>query len=93
MKFLLRRESSDRDGRVDAEPDGYELCRFVRNSQHLAHLPIISAQRLDPKTRPTNPDRSTLSRQARLAEISLAALAKLATEQRRYGFFCARFLC
>src|SRR5213075_687536 len=21
--------------------DGYELCRFVRNSQHLAHLPII----------------------------------------------------
>jgi CheY-like chemotaxis protein len=29
--------------------DGYELCRFVRNSQHLAHLPIILLSALDPK--------------------------------------------
>jgi CheY-like chemotaxis protein len=29
--------------------DGYELCRFVRNSDHLAHLPIILLSALDPK--------------------------------------------
>jgi CheY-like chemotaxis protein len=29
--------------------DGYELCRFVRNSQHLAHMPIILLSALDPK--------------------------------------------
>ena len=29
--------------------DGYELCRFVRNSEHLAHLPIILLSALDPK--------------------------------------------
>ena len=29
--------------------DGYELCRFVRNSAHLAHLPIILLSALDPR--------------------------------------------
>ena len=29
--------------------DGYELCRFVRNSEHLSHLPIILLSALDPK--------------------------------------------
>lgn len=29
--------------------DGYELCRFVRNSSHLAHLPIILLSALDPR--------------------------------------------
>lgn len=29
--------------------DGYELCRFVRNSHNLAHLPIILLSALDPK--------------------------------------------
>jgi len=29
--------------------DGYELCRFVRNSQHLAGLPIILLSALDPR--------------------------------------------
>ena len=29
--------------------DGYELCRFVRNSSHLAHLPVILLSALDPK--------------------------------------------
>ena len=29
--------------------DGYELCRFVRNSHHLAHLPIILLSALDPR--------------------------------------------
>jgi|SRR5215204_5217952 len=29
--------------------DGYELCRFVRSSQHLAHLPIILLSALDPR--------------------------------------------
>ncbi len=29
--------------------DGYELCRFVRNSTHLAHLPIILLSALDPR--------------------------------------------
>lgn len=50
MKFLLT-------GRVDVivtdalmpNLDGYELCRFVRNSEHLAHLPIILLSALDPR--------------------------------------------
>lgn len=29
--------------------DGYELCRFVRNSERLSHLPIILLSALDPK--------------------------------------------
>ncbi|HEX5874120.1 MAG TPA: response regulator [Pyrinomonadaceae bacterium] len=29
--------------------DGYELCRFVRSSTHLAHLPIILLSALDPR--------------------------------------------
>ena len=29
--------------------DGYGLCRFVRSSQYLAHLPIILLSALDPK--------------------------------------------
>jgi CheY-like chemotaxis protein len=29
--------------------DGYELCRFVRNSGHLAHLPVILLSALDPR--------------------------------------------
>ena len=29
--------------------DGYELCRFVRNSDHLAQMPIILLSALDPK--------------------------------------------
>ena len=50
MKFLLT-------ARVDVivtdalmpNLDGYELCRFVRNSEHLAHLPIILLSALDQK--------------------------------------------
>ena len=29
--------------------DGYELCRFVRKSDNLAHLPIILLSALDPR--------------------------------------------
>jgi CheY-like chemotaxis protein len=29
--------------------DGYELCRFVRNSEELSHLPVILLSALDPK--------------------------------------------
>jgi CheY-like chemotaxis protein len=29
--------------------DGYELCRFVRNSKHLSQLPIILLSALDPR--------------------------------------------
>jgi CheY-like chemotaxis protein len=29
--------------------DGYELCRFMRNSKHLAQLPIILLSALDPR--------------------------------------------
>lgn len=51
MKFLLKT-------RIDVivtdalmpNLDGYELCRFVRNSPHLTHLPIILLSALDPKT-------------------------------------------
>ena len=51
--------------------DGYELCRFVRNSEHLAHLPIILLSALDPQKH----DRrmrtgQRLSRQTRLSGSS-----------------------
>ena len=29
--------------------DGYQLCRFMRNSKHLSHLPIILLSALDPR--------------------------------------------
>ena len=29
--------------------NGYELCRFVRSSQQLAHLPLVLLSALDPK--------------------------------------------
>jgi len=29
--------------------DGYELCRFVRNSEGLSHLPVILLSALDPR--------------------------------------------
>lgn len=50
MKFLL----SDRVDVVVTDAlmpnlDGYELCRFVRSSEHLAHLPVILLSALDPK--------------------------------------------
>ena len=33
---------------------GYELCRFVRSSRHLRHLPIILLSGLDPKNAETD---------------------------------------
>jgi twitching motility two-component system response regulator PilH len=33
--------------------NGYELCRFVKSSQHLSHLPIILLSGLDPKNAET----------------------------------------
>ena len=50
MKFLL----NDRVDVVVTDAlmpnlDGYELCRFVRSSEHLSHLPIILLSALDPK--------------------------------------------
>jgi CheY-like chemotaxis protein len=29
--------------------DGYQLCRFMRGSRHLSHLPIILLSALDPR--------------------------------------------
>ena len=50
MKFLL----SDRVDVVVTDAlmpnlDGYELCRFMRSSEHLSHLPIILLSALDQK--------------------------------------------
>jgi two-component system cell cycle response regulator len=50
MKFLLN-DSIDLVVTDALMPnlDGYELCRFVKSSEHLAHLPIILLSALDPK--------------------------------------------
>ena len=60
--------------------DGYELCRFVRNSDHLAHLPIILLSALDQKN-------STEQVDAFLAkpispEVLLSTISNLAADLR-----------
>lgn len=50
MKFLLN--SSVDVVVTDAvmpNLDGYQLCRFLRSSKHLSHLPIILLSALDPR--------------------------------------------
>lgn len=50
MKFLLN--SSVDVVVTDAvmpNLDGYQLCRFMRSSKHLSHLPIILLSALDPR--------------------------------------------
>ena len=63
--------------------NGYELCRFVRSSQHLSHLPIILLSALDPK----NATAETVQVDAFLAkpvspEVLLACLSELVLETR-----------
>lgn len=82
MKLLL-------SGNVDAvvtdalmpNLNGYELCRFVRNSQKLAHLPIILLSALDPKNASSETEHANAFLSKPVSPDALVAcLAQLAQE-------------
>jgi len=58
--------------------DGYELCRFVRNSDHLAHLPIILLSALDPKNSTEHVD--VFLAKPISPEVLLSTISKLAAD-------------
>ena len=85
MKFLLGQ-------RVDVivtdalmpNLDGYELCRFVRNSQHLAHLPIILLSALDPRNTTDESEQvNAFLAKPVSPEDLLTCIAELATDSHR----------
>jgi twitching motility two-component system response regulator PilH len=85
MKFLL-------DVRIDVivtdalmpNLDGYELCRFVRNSQHLVHLPIILLSALDPKNTTDESEQvNAFLAKPVSPEVLLTCIAAFATDSRR----------
>ena len=50
MKLLLRTKiQAVITDAIMPNLNGYELCRFVRTTKHLAHLPIVLLSALDPK--------------------------------------------
>jgi CheY-like chemotaxis protein len=55
---------------------GYELCRFVRSSPHLSHLPIILLSGLDPKNAETEQVNAFLAKPI-TPEILLACIRKV----------------
>jgi len=58
--------------------DGYELCRFVRNSHHLAHLPIILLSALDPRN--TSDQVDAFLAKPVSPEVLLSTISNLATD-------------
>jgi len=64
--------------------DGYELCRFVRNSQHLAHLPIILLSALDPKNTTDESEQvNAFLAKPVSPEVLLTCILELAADKRR----------
>ena len=64
--------------------DGYELCRFVRNSDHLAHLPIILLSALDPKNSTDESEQvNAFLAKPVSPEVLLACITELATDSHR----------
>ena len=63
--------------------DGYELCRFVRNSHHLSHLPIILLSALDPKNTTDESEQvnAFLSKPVSPEDL-LATISNLAADER-----------
>lgn len=60
--------------------NGYELCRFVRGSQQLSHLPIILLSALDPKNAEAENVNVFLPKPVS-PEVLLDCLAKLLSEE------------
>jgi two-component system cell cycle response regulator len=64
--------------------DGYELCRFVRNSRHLAHLPIILLSALDPKNTTDESEQvNAFLAKPVSPEVLLTCIAAFATDSHR----------
>ena len=64
--------------------DGYELCRFVRNSQHLTHLPIILLSALDPRNTTDESEQvNAFLAKPVSPEDLLTCIAELATDSHR----------
>jgi CheY-like chemotaxis protein len=59
--------------------NGYELCRFVRSSQQLSHLPIVLLSALDPKNADAETANVFLPKPVS-PEVLLECLVKLTTE-------------
>jgi putative two-component system response regulator len=63
--------------------DGYELCRFVRNSHHLSHLPIILLSALDQKNTTDESEQvNAFLAKPVSPEDLLSTIASLATDER-----------
>lgn len=63
--------------------DGYELCRFVRSSKHLSHLPIILLSALDPKNTTDESEQVNAFLSKPVSPEQLIACIILATDKRR----------
>jgi len=60
--------------------DGYELCRFVRSSQHLCQLPIILLSALDPRNSTDESEQVNVFLSKPVSpEDLLASISKVAT--------------
>ena len=63
--------------------DGYELCRFVRNSDHLAHLPIILLSALDPRNTTDESEQvDAFLAKPVSPEVLLSTISNLAADER-----------
>jgi len=60
--------------------NGYELCRFVRSSHQLSHLPIVLLSALDPKNADAEQVNVFLPKPVS-PEVLLECLAKLLSEE------------
>ena len=61
---------------------GYELCRFVRSSKHLSHLPIILLSGLEPKNAETEEANAFLAKPI-TPESLLACIRQVCVETNR----------
>lgn len=66
--------------------DGYELCRFVRSSRHLSHLPVILLSALDPRNSTDELEQANafLSKPVSPEDL-IACITELATVSRSRG--------
>jgi len=60
--------------------NGYELCRFIRSTQQLSHLPLILLSALDPKNADSEQVDIFLTKPVKPEEL-LCCLEELVTQE------------